>query len=60
MNPIGEEWGEDNVIAALEEAVDKSASAVVNHVMQAALNFTGAAAQHDDMTIVAIRPRTPA
>lgn len=55
MNPIGEEWGEDNLIAALEQAVDKTASAVVNDVMEAALSFTGTAAQHDDMTVVAIR-----
>jgi len=57
MNPLDEEWGEDKVIAALEEAVDMTASDVVNKVMQAALNFTGIAAQHDDMTIVAMRPR---
>jgi serine phosphatase RsbU (regulator of sigma subunit) len=60
MNPLGEEWGEENVIAALEDAVDKTASAFVNNVMQAALNFTGTAAQHDDMTIVVIRPRITA
>jgi len=58
MNPMGELWGEDNMIAALEQSFENTAEALVDRVMRAALEFTGTAAQHDDMTIVAICART--
>jgi len=57
MNPAGDLWGEDNMIAALEQSFEMSATTLADNVMRAALDFTGAAAQHDDMTIVAICAR---
>jgi phosphoserine phosphatase RsbU/P len=57
MNPIGELWGEDNMIAALEQSIGMTAATLVGDVMRAALDFTGTAAQHDDMTIVAMCAR---
>jgi sigma-B regulation protein RsbU (phosphoserine phosphatase) len=57
MNSFDEDWGENNVIGTLEGAADMTATGLANHMMQAALDFTGTAPQHDDMTIVAIRPR---
>jgi phosphoserine phosphatase RsbU/P len=57
MNPVGELWGEDNMIAALEQSFGMTAATLVGNVMRAALDFTGTAAQHDDMTILAICAR---
>jgi sigma-B regulation protein RsbU (phosphoserine phosphatase) len=57
MNPIGELWGEDNMIAVLEQSFGMTAATLVGSVMRAALDFTGTAEQHDDMTIVAICAR---
>ena len=57
MNCQGEQWGEDNVIAALEEAGEMTASGLATHIMQAAQDFAGAAPQHDDMTVVAMHAR---
>ncbi len=57
MNPLGELWGEDNMIAALEQSFEMNAATLVDKVMRAALDFTGTSAQHDDMTMVAICAR---
>ncbi|HYL36028.1 MAG TPA: SpoIIE family protein phosphatase [Bryobacteraceae bacterium] len=57
MNPLEEEWGEDNMLAALEHSVGLTAETLVGNVLRAALDFTGTAPQHDDMTILAIRAR---
>jgi len=57
MNPAGELWGEDEMTAALEQSFGLSATTLVDNVMSAALEFTGTAPQHDDMTIVAICAR---
>jgi phosphoserine phosphatase RsbU/P len=60
MNSCEELWGEDNMIAALEQSAGTTAAVLVGNLMRAALDFTGAAAQHDDMTIVAICSRETA
>ena len=58
MNSLEQEWGEANILETLQKSADVTANAVAERIMQAALDFAGTAPQHDDMTIVAIRPRS--
>jgi sigma-B regulation protein RsbU (phosphoserine phosphatase) len=57
MNAAGDEWGEDRLIDALEAARPDEVGLVADRVLAAAADFTRGAAQHDDMTLVAVRVR---
>jgi sigma-B regulation protein RsbU (phosphoserine phosphatase) len=57
MNAAGDEWGEHRLIDALEAARPDEVGLVADRVLAAAADFTRGAAQHDDMTLVAVRVR---
>lgn len=54
-DPRDEEFGEERLIAAVEEARNLSPDALIAHIMAAADGFAGSAPQHDDMTLVVAR-----
>ncbi|HEX7359345.1 MAG TPA: SpoIIE family protein phosphatase [Bryobacteraceae bacterium] len=55
MTIADEEWGEERMIAALEGAREKNAAGMVTEIFRAADAFTGAAPQHDDMTLLVMK-----
>jgi sigma-B regulation protein RsbU (phosphoserine phosphatase) len=55
MNPAGEEFGEDRIVAAIREGAGLRAAALVDWVLSAVDSFTAGAPQHDDMTLVVVR-----
>ena len=55
MNPAGEEFGEDRIIAAARAAAGSGAAELVDRILAAVDAFAAGAPQHDDMTLVAIR-----
>ncbi len=55
MNPEDEEWGEEQLIAALKTCNGLSASETIARLVSAADAFAAGAKQHDDMTIVIVR-----
>jgi sigma-B regulation protein RsbU (phosphoserine phosphatase) len=56
MNEGGEEFGEAGLLAALEAHRDEPASAVLDGVMEAVLDFSRRE-QRDDLTLVVARVR---
>ena len=54
-DPRDEEFGEERLIAAVEQALNLSPDALIAHIMAAADGFAGPAPQHDDMTLVVAR-----
>jgi sigma-B regulation protein RsbU (phosphoserine phosphatase) len=54
-DPRDDEFGEERLIAAVEEARNLSPDALIAHIMAAADRFAGSAPQHDDMTLVVAR-----
>jgi serine phosphatase RsbU (regulator of sigma subunit)/pSer/pThr/pTyr-binding forkhead associated (FHA) protein len=57
MSHTGEEFGDDRLEAAVREAGDVDAEALVNHVIAAVRVFTLGAAQSDDITAMVVRYR---
>jgi sigma-B regulation protein RsbU (phosphoserine phosphatase) len=55
MNPAYEEWGEERLIEAAEACDGLDAAEIIARIMAAADAFAAGAAQHDDMTWVALR-----
>jgi len=52
MSATDEEWGEEAMLVAAEQAVDGTAEDIVKAIFDAADQFTGKAPQHDDMTVL--------
>jgi sigma-B regulation protein RsbU (phosphoserine phosphatase) len=50
-----EEWGEERMLLAAEAGSVRSADDILEAVFAAANKFTGAAPQHDDMTLVVLK-----
>lgn len=55
MTSTDEEWGEERMIAALASAREEDAAEIVAGIFRDADEFTGAAPQHDDMTVVVMK-----
>lgn len=55
MNPEGEEWGEERLIAAVQRCVGLPALQIVDRLARMADDFVSGAPQHDDMTVVVAR-----
>jgi phosphoserine phosphatase RsbU/P len=55
MNNEEEEWGEERLIPALANCLDKPAAEIIPEIMAEADHFVAGAAQHDDMTIVVVK-----
>jgi len=54
-NPAGEMFGAEGVRQAVRDNADRSAQELVTAVIDAVTEFAGAAAQEDDVTLVAIK-----
>lgn len=52
----GEEWGEANLRAILDRAKADSAESVVNRIVGEIDRFADGAAQHDDITLLVLKP----
>jgi phosphoserine phosphatase RsbU/P len=55
MNLADEEWGEESMLATIEECCALKADEIVSSVLAAADAFTTGAPQFDDMTLVVVR-----
>jgi serine phosphatase RsbU (regulator of sigma subunit) len=55
MNPKGEEYGENRLMAVVQENADRPAAEILDAVLKSARGFAGRAKQHDDMTIVVVK-----
>jgi serine phosphatase RsbU (regulator of sigma subunit) len=55
VSTSGDEWGDDGALASLEHCAQHSARAIVDIVLAAAEHFARDVAQHDDMTVAAVR-----
>jgi len=55
MNAADEEWGEDRMILAAQQASDGTAEDIVKAIFAAADVFAAGASQHDDMTVLVMR-----
>ncbi len=55
MNSAEEEWGEEAMILAAEQAAGGSAEDIVKAILTAADAFVGGASQHDDMTVLVMK-----
>ena len=59
MNLDDEEWGEDRMVATINDAIQEgqccSAQQLLERLFDEATRFAGAAPQHDDMTLVVLR-----
>ena len=55
MNAADEEWGESNLIEAIQKCKDCCSREMIAHIMRAADEFAAGAEQHDDMTLVVLR-----
>lgn len=55
MNPADEEWGEEAMILAAQQASDGTAEDIVKAIFAAADTFAGNASQHDDMTVLVMK-----
>jgi PAS domain S-box-containing protein len=54
-NETGQIFGFDRLEATILEIINtRSAQVIVDHIIQAAQNYTGQAEQHDDMTVVVV------
>jgi sigma-B regulation protein RsbU (phosphoserine phosphatase) len=54
MNPAGEIFGFERLLAVMGEARAGSAGQVLQAVLDAVAGFAGGAAQHDDLTVIAV------
>jgi sigma-B regulation protein RsbU (phosphoserine phosphatase) len=57
MNNSDEEWGEPQLLEAIEACDGLAPSEIITRVMQAADRFAAGAKQHDDMTLVVLRSK---
>lgn len=55
MNSAEEEWGEEAMILAAQQASDGTAEDIVKAIFAAADAFAGDASQHDDMTVLVMK-----
>lgn len=55
MTAQDEEWGDQRMLAAAEEARTLPAKEILRKVVAAADDFTGGAPQHDDMTLMVLK-----
>lgn len=55
MNSAGDEWGEEAMLRAAEQASDATTAEIVKAIFAAADVFAGGASQHDDMTVLVMR-----
>jgi serine phosphatase RsbU (regulator of sigma subunit) len=55
LSTAGEEFGDDRLQAAIEEAGDVPAMALVDHLVAVVKTFTKGAAQSDDITVMVVR-----
>jgi sigma-B regulation protein RsbU (phosphoserine phosphatase) len=55
MNTAREEFGEARLIALLKAHADKSASKIIEHIVEQTSHFQPAGEQHDDITLVCIK-----
>ncbi len=55
MNSAEEEWGEEAMILAAQQASDGTAEDIVKAIFAAADIFAGNASQHDDMTVLVMK-----
>ena len=55
MNPADEEWGEEQMIAAVRAKIDLTAREMLDYLVVCADNFADGAKQHDDMTAIIVR-----
>jgi len=55
MNSEDEEWGTENLVAAIERMADASAHDLLNDIRQSVLTFVGNNRQYDDMTMLALK-----
>jgi sigma-B regulation protein RsbU (phosphoserine phosphatase) len=55
LNSAGEEFGDDRLQAAVQEAGDAPAMALVERLVGVVRTFTKGAAQSDDITVMVIR-----
>ena len=55
MNQAGEEWGEGELVRAIEACDRLTTSEVIDRIMKAADLFASGAKQHDDVTLVVVR-----
>ncbi|HEY1946774.1 MAG TPA: SpoIIE family protein phosphatase [Bryobacteraceae bacterium] len=55
MNSAEEEWGEEAMILAAQQASNGTAEDIVKAIFAAADVFAGGASQHDDMTVLVMR-----
>jgi sigma-B regulation protein RsbU (phosphoserine phosphatase) len=55
MNPQEEEWGEDKMLAELQNAKEKTAVEILLYIVSKADEFANGAKQHDDMTMIVIK-----
>jgi sigma-B regulation protein RsbU (phosphoserine phosphatase) len=61
MNSAEEEWGEEAMISAAQQAAEGNAEDIVKAMFAAADVFAGSALQHDDMTVLVMKvPRVSA
>jgi phosphoserine phosphatase RsbU/P len=56
QNPAGDLWVEHGFRQMLVEAANGPVTEIVGRIMAAATEFSAGAAQHDDMTLVCVRP----
>ncbi len=55
MNSADEEWGEEAMIVAAQQAIDGTVENLVKAIFDAADAFAAGASQHDDMTVLVMR-----
>jgi phosphoserine phosphatase RsbU/P len=55
MNSAEEEWGEEAMILAAQQASDGTAEEIVKAIFAATDVFVGKASQHDDMTVLVMK-----
>jgi sigma-B regulation protein RsbU (phosphoserine phosphatase) len=55
MNPLEEEWGEDNMAAEAMAHAQEPAQAILEALVAAADRFAAGAPQHDDMTLMLMK-----
>jgi sigma-B regulation protein RsbU (phosphoserine phosphatase) len=55
MNTAREEFGEERLISLLKSHADKSASTIINTIVEETTRFQPAGEQHDDITLVCLK-----
>jgi sigma-B regulation protein RsbU (phosphoserine phosphatase) len=55
MNTAREEFGEERLISLLKSYADKSASTIINTIVEETTRFQPAGEQHDDITLVCLK-----